>query len=251
MNFTDERVVSSCATTHKSLFYWHLSRYHFAKHYLQRDDRVLDVACGVGYGTYELASQAKHVVGVDIDKEAIDYASATFKSPNIRFVAGNCAKLSNFLDEKFNVCVSFETLEHLTQQDQQCFLGELARHLVDDGTLIISTPNIAVYNPEADKDLNPFHLHELKLDEFKSLLSQHFGQVFILGQRMTKGASNKWFVLNFIESLKSLIRFKLHSVFGVKSESFVELNDFEFATTDIEESLIFVAVCRYPQNKTK
>ncbi len=108
MEYTGERLVPGCYHTNRDLFYWHLSRYHFAKGYIQRDDIVLDAACGTGYGTFDMASVAKRVVGIDINKECIDYASAACKATNIRFINGDCIRLSNVLNENFNVCVSFE-----------------------------------------------------------------------------------------------------------------------------------------------
>ena len=48
---------------------------------------VLDIACGVGYGSYLLAKNpdVKHIVGVDGDHEAADWANDNFASETIDF----------------------------------------------------------------------------------------------------------------------------------------------------------------------
>ncbi|MGI8426579.1 MAG: glycosyltransferase [Actinomycetota bacterium] len=168
-----ERMVPE--TDRETLMYSeHLVRYVFAAQFA-KGKRVLDVACGSGYGS-QLLSQggARSVAGVDRSPEAITYSSKHHGSKQCRFVVGDAVRLP-FEDDQFDLIVSFETIEHLAEHED--FLTELARVLDKTGMLIISSPNKATY-PEG----NPFHLRELHFEEFESLLSSAFEHVAILGQ---------------------------------------------------------------------
>lgn len=150
-------------------YFEHLSRYLFAAQFV-KGKSVLDVACGVGYGTFLLAKEgAKEVVGMDISSEAIDYAQKKYRKENVAFFRADAEKMP-FKKEQFDVVVSFETIEHL--KNQLAFMQEIKRVLKREGLLIISTPNTLVY-PKG----SIFHLKEFTLLGFRKLLLKYFGQV--------------------------------------------------------------------------
>ena len=150
----------------------HLARYEFAST-LVRNKRVLDVACGSGYGTAILAeSGAASTIGMDISDECVKYAKEHHGAGGIIFITGNGEDLSSL--EPVDVVVSFETIEHLHNPEK--FLNELRRILRDNGVLVISTP-IRQVGRLGDKPTNPFHLREWNSSEFNMLLSRYFGDV--------------------------------------------------------------------------
>ncbi len=115
----------------------HVYRYQFAAGLIQPGWRVLDIACGVGYGAGLLQSAGCRVIGVDYDPATIAEARRAF--PDVQFETGDALALP-FEDSAFDAIVSFETVEHV--DDGQAFLDEMKRLLVPGGSLIISTPNI-------------------------------------------------------------------------------------------------------------
>ena len=244
MEFTDERLVPSCYDSDRDLYYWHLARYHFAKSYINKNDSVLDVACGSGYGTYELGSIAASVIGVDIDPEAVDFCAGNFGAQNIKYVQSNClgiGKVASHVD----VCTSFETIEHLTKPDQADFIKAVREVLTENGLFIVSTPNKAIYNSGDEIENNKFHLHEMTLPEFRALLEQHFECVYIFGQRPAKPSKVKqplYGLMQFLLGLKS-------GSFRWTSNNYLQLSDFEFSTIQIEKCLMHVAVCRSPKKE--
>ena len=132
--FTGERFVPGVAgeIAHE---HWH--RYAFARRFLG-GKRVLDVACGEGYGSAWLAAVAQHVVGVDIDPAAIAHARAKYAScGNLRFEQGSATALQ-LPERSIDVVVSFETIEHLAGEDQPRMLAECARVLRPGGRLTVS-----------------------------------------------------------------------------------------------------------------
>ena len=162
----------------------HLARYRFAQRYVA-GQRVLDIACGVGYGTSLLAEAgAVPAIGIEVDAASIAYAERRYgKTPNVRFVQASASRLVEVAPGPYDVCVSFETIEHL--EDPEQFLRDVARVLTAQGLLIISTPNRYLYSPENYDGLhprNPFHRREWTVPEFLSLLSQQFDILSVHGQ---------------------------------------------------------------------
>ena len=91
------------------------------------------------------------------------------------FQVADLAKLP-FEDDSFDLVVCFETIEHVA--DARRVVAELRRVLVDDGMLVISTPNPAEYVVE-----NEFHVREFTPDEFAELLDDHFPERIWLYQQ--------------------------------------------------------------------
>jgi ubiquinone/menaquinone biosynthesis C-methylase UbiE len=173
--FTGERFVPGAAG---EIWYEHWHRYHFALP-LVHEARVLDVACGSGYGSALLARNASHVTGVDISAEAIAHARSSYGStPNLEFREGDCAALP-FADASFDVVVSFETIEHITEQER--FLDEVRRVLTPRGLLVLSCPNRREYS-EARGIVNPFHVRELYREELAQILAPRFASTAWYGQ---------------------------------------------------------------------
>ena len=167
--FTGERFVPSCSG---EIAYEHWHRYAFARRFAA-GKRVLDAACGEGYGTALLGTVAASVLGVDIDLATIDHARATYgEGERIRFLAASCSGLP-LPSASFDLIVSFETIEHLNVSDQVDMLTEFARVLAPDGLVVLSSPNKRLYS-DARNFANPFHLRELYRDDLARLLDARF-----------------------------------------------------------------------------
>lgn len=176
MKFTGERYIPS---EKGQIRLEHYHRYIVTLDIINGKD-VLDVACGEGYGSFFMSDYAKSVVGVDISEEAIDHASAVYVKPNLQFLQGSATDLE-FPDNSFDVVVSFETIEHLAEQERM--LAEIRRVLRPEGILIISSPNRPVYSEESGEH-NEFHVKELDYHEFDALLRVQFPKVEYFGQRL-------------------------------------------------------------------
>lgn len=138
----------------------HMTRYAQATQFIRPGDRVIDVACGLGYGTYLLAhgSLASSLTGLDASDYAVDYANINFTvvSPTpMTFMVGDAQSLSDMADGSADFAVSVETLEHLPEPDR--LLAELHRVLSPHGRLYASVPND--WSDETGEDPNPFHFH--------------------------------------------------------------------------------------------
>jgi ubiquinone/menaquinone biosynthesis C-methylase UbiE len=153
----------------------HVTRYRWAEKYVRQGDRVLDAACGLGYGSYALAelSKASEITGVDGSDYGVDYARENFSplSPKLDFFAGYLPEcLAKYPDGHFDVIASFETLEHV--EDPEALLTEFHRLLSPGGRIIVSVPND--WSDETGEDPNPFHLNVYTLDKLRAQIKQHF-----------------------------------------------------------------------------
>ena len=180
MEFTGERFIPEKVDGSDEITYEHLNRYVSVEDFVKKKV-VLDAACGVGYGTHIIAGSAKRVFGIDIDSEAIAYAKEHYAASNITYKRSSVTALP-FKDDFFDVVVSFETIEHIGEEDQELFMSEIKRVLKKDGKLIISTPDKQIYNKEGESH-NEFHIKEFYANEFYNFLKSRFEHVNFLYQR--------------------------------------------------------------------
>jgi GT2 family glycosyltransferase/ubiquinone/menaquinone biosynthesis C-methylase UbiE/glycosyltransferase involved in cell wall biosynthesis len=178
--FTGERMTSAAEG---QIEFEHYHRYCFTRDLCDGRD-VLDVASGEGYGAALLAGVARSVVAVEIDSESVAHAGANYRAANLRFLQGDALALP-LADGSVDVVVSFETLEHLA--DQNRFMAEVRRVLRPDGLFVVSTPDRSVYSAPGS-DPNPYHTLELTAPEFSALLLSHYVNVTLLAQRPMLGS---------------------------------------------------------------
>ena len=149
----------------------HLARYRLAAQ-LAPGRRVLDCACGEGYGSGLMAAAgAESVTAADIDQATVDHVRERY---GIEAHRADVRSLP-FDDGAFDLVVSFETIEHVHEPERA--LDELARVRAPGGHLLISTPNAAESLVQ-----NEFHVHEFGHDEFVALLRERFPAVRLLYQ---------------------------------------------------------------------
>jgi SAM-dependent methyltransferase len=177
LEFTGERFTPECV---REIWYEHYHRYALATRWCA-NTRTLDAACGEGYGSAMLALSGASVEGVDVSEQAIGHAQQRYGHlPGLAFQVADCTRLP-YADDTFDRVVSFETLEHLAEQDQ--LLAEFRRVLKPGGFLLLSSPDKAVYN-DAQENVNEFHVRELYRDELEALIGRHFPACRLLGQKL-------------------------------------------------------------------
>jgi len=121
----------------------HVRRYEWAARTLAPNSRVLDIACGVGYGAFILAQAGHRVTAIDISADAIAYAKEHFAHPGIDYGCSSAEDLPS--DLEFDAVVSFETIEHLADPEPT-----LQRWAGYAPVLLASVPNESVF-PHRDQ----------------------------------------------------------------------------------------------------
>jgi 2-polyprenyl-3-methyl-5-hydroxy-6-metoxy-1,4-benzoquinol methylase len=173
-----ERLSLEAASGFTSQACEHLHRYEFAA-LLCGGLRVLDLACGSGYGAAIMAEAAACVHGVDRDVATIDLAAATYAQPTFE-AADAVGYLEGELSEDYEMIVCFEGIEHLS--DLSRVTRNLHRHASEGMQLVISVPNSATFEED-----NPYHLTDFCLDAASRLLEQVGGGV-MLCQYLSEGS---------------------------------------------------------------
>jgi SAM-dependent methyltransferase len=138
--------------------------------------RVVDMACGEGYGADVLARHAASVVGVDANAEANEHARLRYPRDNLRFARDLVERFA----EPCDAIVFLQTIEHL--EDPEAVLEHFRSLLRPGGCAYISTPNVLTLAPPgAPRSGNPWHVREYRAEEFRGLCEARFGRVELLG----------------------------------------------------------------------
>lgn len=155
----------------------HQERYRLALQFIKEKNDVLDVACGVGFGSQFMAmnSDCRSVVAIDKSDHALQWAKSFFPSNKVRYIKADLEK--EFVKElpilQYDVITCFETVEHL--KEDRVFLTKLCHLLSPNGIIIISAPNEDVIphenNPFFPNRKNPFHYRHYRVNELEQLVT--------------------------------------------------------------------------------
>jgi ubiquinone/menaquinone biosynthesis C-methylase UbiE len=178
----------------------HLARYRWAAAFAP-GRRVLDAACGTGYGSRILANAgASQIASIDVSREGSGPA----------FVRGDATRLPA-RDESFDLYASFETLEHV--EDDESLLREARRVLAPGGVFLCSTPNRDFLSPGltlADRPRNPYHVREYSIQEFEALLARAFPRIELYGQTWFSDRHRR--LLHRAGRVSNLLSVRLHQM---------------------------------------
>lgn len=148
---------------------------------LAQNKAVLDLCCGTGWCSWQLAKVAKKVVGIDQNKIAIEYARIKYEKANILFLRMDALKLELCLNfcGKFDLVVMCEVLEHFPKEKGILLLKQVAK-VLKSGGMIFGTTGLA--EPEKVAQLmkeNPAHRHIYSSEELSKLLKGWFGMTVV------------------------------------------------------------------------
>jgi 2-polyprenyl-3-methyl-5-hydroxy-6-metoxy-1,4-benzoquinol methylase len=199
--------------------------------------RVVDMACGEGYGSDLLAGSAASVVGVDANPEAHEHARLRYVRPNLRFERD----LVESFSEPCDAVVFLQTIEHV--QDAGAMLDHFRSMLEAGGVAYVSTPNLLTLAPPgAEKSDNPWHVHEYRAGEFGDLCRRHFDRVEVLGLFHARRlrAHELAIRLGWDHVHRAL---RLTRPFYDRFTPAISTSDFALRAGDLDRALDFVAVC--------
>lgn len=200
--------------------------------------RVVDMACGEGYGSEVLARGAGSVVGVDANPEAHEHARLRYVRQNLRFERD----LVETFGEPCDAVVFLQTIEHVENP------GEILEHfksmLAPGGIAYVSTPNLLTLAPAgAEKSENPWHVKEYRAHEFRALCEAHFDQVELWGlfhaRKLRAHAAALRLGWDAVHRRLGLTR-----AFYDRFTPAIAASDFKLRPGDLDRALDFLAVCR-------
>jgi SAM-dependent methyltransferase len=216
---------------HLAVYEWIAARAH--------GRRVVDLACGEGYGSAVLGRTAASVVGVDANPDAFAHAKAKYTAPTVSFERTMVELWQGEVD-----CVVFlQTIEHIPDPD--AMLDHIAELIGPDGVAYVSTPNVLTLAPKgAARSGNPWHVREYRPDEYRELCERHFARVDLLGLFHARKLRAHQF------ALERLGWDRLHATLGLTKPFYerftpaISARDFALRRGDLTRSLDLLAVLR-------
>jgi 2-polyprenyl-3-methyl-5-hydroxy-6-metoxy-1,4-benzoquinol methylase len=218
---------------HLAVYEWIAGRVHGM--------RVLDLACGEGYGSEVLARTAASVVGVDANPQAHEHARLRYRRSNLRFVR----ELIETFSQEADAVVFLQTIEHL--KDPGSALEHFRSLVGQRGSVFVSTPNVLTLAPTgASRSGNPWHVHEYRAEEFQALCRAHYATVEMFGL----------FHARKLRAHELALRMgwdAMHRHLGITERFYgwftpaIAASDFALRPSreaDLDQALDFVAVCR-------
>jgi SAM-dependent methyltransferase len=209
--------------------------------------RVIDMACGEGYGSEVLSRSATSVVGVDANPEAHAHARLRYQRQNLSFERGVVDAYGE--ESAYGAVVFLQTIEHV--QDPAAVLEHFRKLLAPGGVAYVSTPNVlTLAGPDRDRSDNPWHIKEYRAQEFDVLCRSVFDQVELLGLFHARKLR--------VHALALALGWnRVHSLLGITKPFYdrftpsIAARDFALrpgsprgSPWDLDRALDFLAVCR-------
>jgi len=143
---------------------------------VSKNDTVMDVACGSGLVSCELARIAHHVTGIDITPAMIEQANLLRQQKNlhnIKYEIGDVSHLP-YGDESFSIVITRYSFHHLV--DPYLVLSEMKRVCIPKGRVVVidATPasdRVDMYN-YVEKLRDPSHVKALTFAELQKMLKE-------------------------------------------------------------------------------
>ena len=202
--------------------------------------RVVDMACGEGYGSAVLADHAAEVTGVDANPDAHEHARLRYSRPGLRFERG----LVEDFDEgaPWDAIVFLQTIEHVAEP--AALLERFATLLGPGGVAYVSTPNrLTLAPPGADRSDNPWHVREYTPAEYRDLMAPLFGSVELLGVFHARKLRAHELALRLGWD-RAHAALRMTKPFYSRFVPAISEHDFELRAGGLERSLDLLAVCR-------
>jgi SAM-dependent methyltransferase len=222
--------------------YWyqrHVSVYRWVAERC-RGLRVVDLACGEGYGSAILAEQAEWVAGVDANPEAHEHARLKYRRENLSFRRALVEEFDE--DAPYDAIVFLQTIEHV--EDPGTLLQRIVSLLTPEGRAYVSTPNrLTLAPPGAPRSDNPWHVREYDPTEYRELVEPHFSSVELLGLHHAGK-------LRLHETAVRLGWDRVHRALRLTDRFYdwfvpaISEQDFTLRSGDLDGALDFLAVCR-------
>jgi SAM-dependent methyltransferase len=178
----DQKLVLDLLNKNKRLF----SALHFVLSKLKKTDKqILDIGCGIGYTTFEIArnNSDSEVTGIDLSKNLIDVSNKLFKRKNLIFNSKNIISDKSSFNNKYDLIILIDVFEHIRKGDRGKFLNVIKGLFNEEWRIILSTPShlhqkyLEIHNPAG---LQPID-EKIYIDDYIELAKTFNGSISYFG----------------------------------------------------------------------
>ena len=153
---------------------------------------VIDIGCSIGVGSNILSHYARFVWGIDVNKEAVEFANLYIGRPNLNFAVLDIEHPPTREISNFEVIVAVEILEHL--KDVQAGLNTIKKFfsIRRKSMCFITAPNLNNEEVKKRDDKNGLHLQHWTAGDFYKLMIDNFQSVvFYSGDKLNRWTSDE------------------------------------------------------------
>lgn len=167
---------------HLKHFMISMSRYKFAVKMLKYKEKmtVLEIGCAEGFGglMFEQETNIEKYVGVDMDKQSIEWAKNNISNPNLEYIVADIFDDCVLDDQRFDAVLSLDVIEHIETSSEKIFMRKICEKLNPNGCCIVGTPNVTMseYASQASKIA---HINLYTHERLYNLMDKFFENVFM------------------------------------------------------------------------
>lgn len=130
------------------------------------DDDILDLCCGNGFITYEIAKNCKTITGIDYSSTLIAVANKYKNAHNISYINDNVLNVEYiYSGKKISKIYMYEALQHFTKDEFNALLTALAVIANDDVVILLASV------PDKQKKWLYYNSIRRKLDYIKKIIT--------------------------------------------------------------------------------
>ncbi len=188
---------------------------------------ILEIGCGYGFfGELVRDVWRSNYLGIDICKEAIEYASTKLK---LNVLNKDYEKIER--DKiSFDTCIMFDVIEHLPNPDQ--VVKKLSQEILEGGYIVISTGDIGsalarIQGMKWRMIHPPSHLHYFNKQTIKMLLDSNGFELIDISYPAVKRSIKQVFFSLFILNRATYSKFNNEIFQKIPEKWMLSLNTFD------------------------
>ncbi|MCE2800615.1 MAG: class I SAM-dependent methyltransferase [Planctomycetaceae bacterium] len=170
---------------------WRDFRTHWERYGLSSNDSCLEIGCGAGRITKQLALYFKEVHAVDVSEKMIEYAKTHVTSSSVSFHVSTGVNIP-LNDQSVNSVFSTHVFQHLDTLDiARNYFKEISRVLKRNGTMMIHLP---IYKwPSSSRGFKQLYAIRKQLSDVRASMRRSLME-FGLGKPIMRGL---WYPVDF------------------------------------------------------
>lgn len=154
-----------------------LSRYKFVAKMFSGMANVLEVGCADAFATRIVLQEVNNLTAIDFDPVFVEDVIKRMDQ-RWRFECVTHDILSGPVTGRFNGAYALDVLEHISKEDEECFIANIVQSLTADGVLIIGMPSLQSQT-FASPPSKAGHINCMDHQSLKSLMSRFFRNIFL------------------------------------------------------------------------